>query len=229
MKILLTDDDLELCELLKEYLEHEDMQVSLCHDGQSAINTINHSQFDLLILDIMMPIKNGFETLSEIRKTSNLPVIMLTAKGDKIDRIVGLEMGADDYVAKPCDPRELVARIRAVTRRTSALDSHISPIQEHRIQQDDLILDKNNRQVSISENMIELTSTEFDFLVLLLENAGTLVTREKLSKNVLGKTLQAFDRSIDMHMSNLRKKLGLKADQQDRIKTLRGNGYQYLT
>lgn len=226
MKILLTDDDIELCELLKEYLEQEKFQVSFCHDGQSAIDLVNNESFDLLILDVMMPIKNGFETLSEVRKSSNLPVIMLTAKGDKIDRIVGLEMGADDYVSKPCDPRELVARIRAVTRRTHSLSRQKT--SKNRIQQDDLLLDKNNRQVSISETSIELTSTEFDFLELLLENAGTLVSREKLSTKVLGKRLQAFDRSIDMHMSNLRKKLGLKNNQQERIKTLRGNGYQYL-
>jgi two-component system response regulator CpxR len=229
MKILLTDDDLELCELLKEYLEQEEFEVSLCHDGESAVSAINHNQFDLLILDIMMPIKNGFETLAEIRRTNNLPVIMLTAKGDKIDRIVGLEMGADDYVAKPCDPRELVARIRAVTRRVSTIiKNNPQTYREQAIQRDDLILDKRSRQVSISNKTIDLTSTEFDFLIILLENAGALVSREKLSQDVLGKKLQTFDRSIDMHMSNLRKKLGLKLDKKERIKTLRGNGYQYL-
>ncbi len=203
------------------------MQVTLCHDGQTAVEIIANEIFDLLILDVMMPVKNGFDTLSDLRKTSSLPVIMLTAKGEKIDRIVGLEMGADDYVAKPCDPRELVARIRAVTRRTLAQSptSHGKDL----FQQDDLVLNPNNRQVTVSVKTIELTSTEFDFLLLLLENAGTLVSREKLSLNVLGKRLQSFDRSIDMHISNLRKKLGPAKNGQERIKTLRGNGYQYLT
>jgi len=228
MNILITDDDVELCDLLKEYLEHEGLQVSLCHDGQSAIEKINETQFDLLILDVMMPKKNGFETLTEIRKNSLLPVIMLTAKGDKIDRIVGLEMGADDYVAKPCDPREIVARIRAVTRRNVSTAASLKINGSDALVQEDLILNRNNRQVTVSNKNIELTSTEFDFLIALLENAGSLVTREKLSSDILGKRLQSFDRSIDMHISHLRKKLGLRKDGQERIKTLRGNGYQYL-
>ena len=232
MKILITDDDVELCELLKEYLEHEDMQVTFCHDGQTAIEKVLSENFDLLILDVMMPVKNGFDTLSELRKSTDMPVIMLTAKGDKIDRIVGLEMGADDYVAKPCDPRELVARIRAVTRRTltpSTTSQATAGQSEYLFVQGDLVLNTNNRQVTVSNKNIELTSTEFDFLLLLLENSGTLVSREKLSLDVLGKRLQSYDRSIDMHVSNLRKKLGPTKNGLDRIKTLRGNGYQYLT
>ncbi len=226
MQILIADDDIELCTLLKEYLEQEGMQVQVCHDGQSAIKLTSDQPFDLLILDVMMPKMNGFDTLSELRKYNSLPVIMLTAKGEKIDRIVGLEMGADDYVAKPCDPRELVARIRAVTRRVS--HSASIKIEQESLQFDDLTLNKSNRQVSVANIIIELTSTEFDFLVLLLENAGTLVSREILSQQALGKRLQAFDRSIDMHISNLRKKLGSRKDGDERIKTLRGNGYQYL-
>lgn len=227
MKILIADDDIEFCSLLKEYLEQEGMQISVCHDGQAAIEIAANNKFDLLILDVMMPVKSGFDTLSELRKSSDLPVIMLTAKGEKIDRIVGLEMGADDYVAKPCDPRELVARIRAVTRRTlpHSATSHGKDIFE----QDDLVLNPNNRQVHVSDKNIELTSTEFNFLLLLLEHSGTLVSREKLSLDVLGKRLQSFDRSIDMHISNLRKKIGPSQDGQERIKTLRGSGYQYLT
>ena len=229
MKILIADDDIELCQLLKEYLEQEAMSVELCHNGQRAIELTSSHAFDLMILDVMMPLKNGFDTLTELRKTSNLPIIMLTAKGDKIDRIVGLEMGADDYVAKPCDPRELVARIRAVTRR-SATDPNEDLNNSHReqITQGDLILNRHNRQVKIDGCDIELTSTEFDFLLLLIENAGSLVTRKKLSLEVLGKHLQTFDRSIDMHISHLRKKLGNTKEGKERIKTLRGNGYQYL-
>jgi len=229
MKILITDDDIELCQLLKEYLEQEDMCVELCHNGQRAIELTSSHSFDLLILDVMMPLKNGFDTLTELRKTTNLPIIMLTAKGDKIDRIVGLEMGADDYVAKPCDPRELVARIRAVTRRSNNLENQTSDqANSEQIKQADLLLNKRNRQVFIDGKDIELTSTEFDFLVLLLESAGSLVTRKKLSLEVLGKHLQTFDRSIDMHISHLRKKLGNTKEGKERIKTLRGNGYQYL-
>jgi len=226
MKILIADDDVELCALLKEYLEQEDMQVILCHDGQSAIRQSTNQVFDLIILDVMMPYKNGFDALSEIRKSNEVPVLMLTAKGDKIDRIVGLEMGADDYVAKPCDPRELVARIRAITRRSQ--QTATNAVTKSLLVQQDIELNRNNRQVSVAGIAIELTSTEFDFLELLLLNAGSLVSREKLSIDGLGKRLQSFDRSIDMHISNLRKKLGLTKDGQERIKTLRGNGYQYL-
>jgi two-component system, OmpR family, response regulator CpxR len=225
MRLLIADDDIELCHLLKEYLEQEGFSVSLSHDGQSALEQLSSQEFDLLILDVMMPVKSGFDTLLELRKSNNVPVLMLTAKGEKIDRIVGLEMGADDYVTKPCDPRELVARIRAITRRTNTI---VSVQRQEIIIQNDLSLNRSNREVIVKQQQIELTSTEFDFLQLLLENAGTLVSREKLSEKILGKRLQAYDRSIDMHISNLRKKLGPSQDNNDRIKTLRGNGYQYL-
>jgi len=226
MNVLIADDDKELCDLLEEFLGQEDINVDCVHDGQSAINKLSTKTFDLLILDVMMPKKNGFDTLSELRRSNQIPVIMLTAKGDRIDRIVGLEMGADDYLPKPCDPRELVARIRAVTRRSNLNNSVL--VSQEPLTQDNLALSPNNRQVKVAEKQVELTSTEFDCLQLLLENAGSLVSRELLSEKALGKKLQAFDRSIDMHISNIRKKLGLKADGQERIKTLRGCGYQYL-
>jgi len=226
MKVLIADDDKELCSLLEEFLEQEAIQVECVHDGQSAIDKLSVDNFDLLILDVMMPQKNGFDTLSELRKNNQIPIIMLTAKGDKIDRIVGLEMGADDYLPKPCDPRELVARIRAVVRRSSHTNEQL--LSQEALTEDNLVLTPNNRQVRVADSPIELTSTEFDCLQLLLVNAGTLVSRESLSEKALGKKLQAFDRSIDMHISNIRKKLGLKADGQERIKTLRGCGYQYL-
>jgi len=224
MKILIADDDIELCHLLKEYLEQESMQVQLAHDGISAIEMVQEGHFDLLILDVMMPKMTGFDVLKQLRKNDEIAIIMLTAKGEKIDRIVGLEMGADDYIAKPCDPRELVARIRAVTRRSNINE----PAQADKYCLDDLTLVKSSREVFIANKAIELTSTEFDFLLLLTSPAGVLVSRESLSKNVLGKRLQTFDRSIDMHISNLRKKLGLNAAGATRIKTLRGNGYQYV-
>lgn len=226
MNILIADDDIELCQLLKEYLEQEGMQVQLTHDGVSTIETVQQHDFDLLILDVMMPEMTGFEVLKQLRKNNEIAIIMLTAKGEKIDRIVGLEMGADDYIAKPCDPRELVARIRAVTRRS--IHNKTTKTKVDRLCLDDLILLKNSREVFIADRAIDLTSTEFDFLVLLTAEAGTLVSRESLSQNVLGKRLQTFDRSIDMHISNLRKKLGLNSTGVVRIKTSRGNGYQYV-
>lgn len=231
MNLLLVDDDIELCQLLKEYLEQEAMHVSICHNGADAIEAIKKNTFDLMVLDVMMPVKNGFDTLSEIRRNNDLPVIMLTAKGDKIDRIVGLEMGADDYVPKPCDPRELVARIRAIARRTNQQQNgHSNNLTNghDKIEQDDVLLNKSNRQVLVNQRPVELTATEFDSLELLLRHSGELVSRETISQEVLGKRLQSFDRSIDMHVSNLRKKLGLRTDGLERIKTLRGNGYQYL-
>ncbi len=224
MKILIADDDIELCHLLKEYLEQEAMHVLLAHDGVSAIEMVQEHRFDLLILDVMMPQMTGFEVLQHLRKKDDIAIIMLTAKGEKIDRIVGLEMGADDYIAKPCDPRELVARIRAVTRRSITIE----PAKSDKIHLDDLTLIESSREVFIDNKEIELTSTEFDFLLLLTSQAGTLVSRESLSKEVLGKRLQTFDRSIDMHISNLRKKLGPNSAGMTRIKTLRGNGYQYV-
>jgi len=226
MNILIADDDIELCHLLKEYLEQEGMQVQLAHNGVSAIEAVQQQDFDLLILDVMMPEMTGFEVLKYLRKNDEIAIIMLTAKGEKIDRIVGLEMGADDYIAKPCDPRELVARIRAVTRRSGQSES--AHHKTDKICLDDLTLLKNSRQVFIDDRAIDLTSTEFDFLVLLTAQVGALVSRENLSQNVLGKRLQTFDRSIDMHISNLRKKLGLNSAGVVRIKTSRGNGYQYV-
>ncbi|MEP1741041.1 MAG: response regulator transcription factor [Kangiellaceae bacterium] len=226
MNIIIADDDIELCNLLKQYLENENMSVDICHNGQDAVEKISQNEYNLLILDVMMPVLNGFDALSNLRKSSDLPVIMLTAKGEKIDRIVGLEMGADDYVAKPCDPRELVARIRAITRRTHKPIT--SAVNNEETSLGDIQLSHSTRVVKVSNKVIELTSTEFDFLERLLSNAGNIVTREQLSREVLGKRLQAFDRSIDMHISNLRKKLGERQDGLERIKTIRGNGYQLL-
>jgi len=227
-QLLIADDDTELCQLLSDYLSQEGFMVDLVHNGEDAVQQVALKPYDLLILDVMMPQKNGFEALQEIRQKTLLPVIMLTAKGEKIDRIVGLEMGADDYVAKPCDPRELVARIRAVTRRTThPPQTEQQPISTI-ISINQVTLDKSNRQVELNGSEIELTSTEFDLLKLLMEHAGELVSREMISEICLGKKLQTFDRSIDMHLSNVRKKLGEFEASKLRIKTIRGNGYQYL-
>ena len=227
IKILIADDDIELCELLKTYLEQEAMLVDLVHNGEDAIRYCQENSIDLLILDVMMPIKNGFDALREIRQKSNLPVLMLTAKGDKIDRIVGLEMGADDYVAKPCDPRELTARIRAIIRR--AMQSNTTSTAEKILIIDDVSLNNNSREVKVNDRSIDLTSTEFDLLKLLMEKFGQFVTRDVISEQILGKKLQSYDRSIDMHVSHIRKKLGLTSNNHERIKTLRGNGYQFVS
>ncbi len=226
LNILIADDDKALCELLSEYLSQEGFVVESVFDGQEAVIQARCNQYDLLILDVMMPEKNGFDVLSEIRQFTQLPVIMLTAKGEKLDRIIGLEMGADDYIAKPCDPRELVARIRAIFRRVNkpvAIESVASKLIIG-----DLKLDTANREVELNGKLLDLTSTEFDLLKLLVSNAGALVSREKISEQCLGRKLQPFDRSIDMHLSNVRRKLGCYANKKERIKTVRGSGYQYL-
>lgn len=228
LKILIADDDNELCELLSSYLTQEGFEINTVFDGQEAVIQTRMQQYDLLILDVMMPMKNGFDVLTEVRQYSQLPVIMLTAKGEKLDRIVGLEMGADDYIAKPCDPRELVARIRAIFRRTSRTSEDNYDKQSTMIEVGDLCMDSANREVKLSESIIDLTSTEFDLLKLLVTHAGSLVSREKISEECLGKKLQPFDRSIDMHLSNVRKKLGPYSSNKERIKTVRGSGYQYL-
>jgi len=173
-----------------------------------------------------MPKLNGFETLKELRLSSEMAVIMLTAKTDMINRIVGLEMGADDYIAKPCDPRELIARIRAVTRRTVSETTTIT--DENIVKLDDVTIMRTSRHVLVADKSLDLTSAEFNLLLVLTDNAGALVTREMLSKEGLGKRLKRYDRSIDVHVSSLRKKLGIDALSRERIKTIHGAGYQYV-
>lgn len=226
MNILIADDDAELCQLLKQYLEQEGMAVEIAADGISAIERLKVKDFDLLILDVMMPRLNGFDTLKALRMTSDIAIIMLTAKGEKIDRITGLEMGADDYLAKPCDPDELIARIRAVTRRSQTTKAEKQG--DELVTLDNLTIIKTSRQARLNNELLELTTTEFDLLLLLAEQAGILVSRESLSEFGLGKPLQSHDRSIDVHISHLRKKLGEDLLGRERIKTVRGTGYQFL-
>jgi len=233
MNILIADDDAELCQLLKQYLEQEGMAVETAADGISAIERLKVKDFDLLILDVMMPRLNGFDTLKTLRMTSDIAIIMLTAKGEKIDRITGLEMGADDYLAKPCDPDELIARIRAVTRRSQATkaDKRATRVEKQDddvITLDNLTIIKTSRQAMLNNEILELTTTEYDLLLLLTDKAGILVSRENLSELGLGKPLQIHDRSIDVHISHLRKKLGEDLLGRERIKTVRGTGYQFL-
>lgn len=228
-RILIVDDDIELCELLTDYLSQEGFDIRCVHDGEQAAIRVKQESYDLMVLDVMLPKKNGFEVLKEVSYLQKTPVLMLTAKGDEVDRILGLEMGADDYLSKPCNPRELTARIRSIIRRAQAMPPQFSgEVQARDLIYQDLKLLDTRREVYVGNELIELTATEFHILHLLLQSAGTLVTRELISEQCLGRKLTAFDRSIDMHISHLRKKLGTASDGQERIKTIRGVGYQYV-
>jgi two-component system response regulator CpxR len=221
--ILLADDDVELSDLLKEYFESEGFQVRVAHDGASALEQARQPGLDLMVLDIMMPEMNGMDVLKELRRDSRLPVIMLTARGDDMDRILGLELGADDYVPKPCNPRELLARIRAVMRRVPAAAEG-----EHAlITTDELELNQGNRTLKKSGEPVDLTSTEFSILLELLQHRGEVVSKRDLYLSALGREPVAHDRSLDMHVSNLRRKLGPDPRGDNRIETIRGIGYQF--
>ncbi|AKE52944.1 response regulator [Kangiella geojedonensis] len=227
-KLLLADDDIELCQLLHEYLSQEGFEITLAHDGASAAKLILNDSFDLMVLDVMLPNLNGFDVLKEVRKESQVPILMLTARGDEIDRIVGLELGADDYIGKPCNPRELTARIRSILRRTEA-DYSRKKKKLRSIHLDDLYINPGSREALVNNQAMKLTATEFDILYLLANQAGELVKRDVLSEKCLGRSLEAYDRSIDMHISNLRRKLGTDIKGEERIKTVRGVGYQYVS
>src|SRR4051794_32385293 len=221
-KILIIDDDEELCELVSEYLTVEGFDVVAVNDGESGLEAAESGKYDLAILDVMLPKMNGFEVLRHLRQKSKLPVLMLTARGDDMERIVGLEIGADDYLPKPFNPRELVARIRAILRRThSAAGEALVP---DIIKVGDVELDPARRSVHHHGKPVELTSVEFGLLQVPLREAGRVVTREALVDEVLGRKFSPFDRSIDMHVSKVRKKLG-DTDTEDHIKTVRGAGY----
>ncbi len=219
--ILIADDDTELCELLHEYLGQEGFDVRLAHDGEQALVESRRPGLDAMVLDIMMPLMNGIDVLRNLRKESGLPVIMLTARGDDLDRIIGLELGADDYLAKPANPRELLARIRAILRR-----SHGHSLAAV-LKVGDLMLNQAGRELHRDGELTELTSTEFSILQLLLQRSGEVVEKKDLYLAALGREPVAYDRSIDMHISNLRRKLGPAKDGNERIETIRGIGYQY--
>jgi len=219
--VLLADDDIELCELLREYLQQEGFDVLLAHDGETALAEATTPAVDVMVLDIMMPRMNGIEVLKQLRKDHQLPVIMLTARGDDLDRILGLELGADDYLPKPCNPRELVARLRAVLRRTAG------HVVAGAIQVEDLTIDPGCRQAWLDEQELDLTSTEFSVLSALLQRPGHVISKRDLYLAALGREPVRYDRSIDMHVSNLRRKLGPKPGGEPRIETVRGLGYQY--
>lgn len=223
--ILLADDDVEWTELLGEYLTRDGFRTISAQDGASALKRLrdrSEEMPDLLVLDVMMPRMNGLEVLRELRRDSQLPVLMLTARGEDTERIIGLELGADDYLAKPCNPRELVARLRAILRRSQP-ESQAMGNGSQRLA--DLELLPGSRQLRCGGEPLSLTSTEFSLLSLLMGRAGQLVDRETLYSEVLGRPPEAFDRSIDMHLSNLRRKLGPHPEGGDRFETIRGHGY----
>ncbi|MFP5264840.1 MAG: response regulator transcription factor [Blastocatellia bacterium] len=227
-RILVVDDDLDLCELLAKYLRREGLEVEMAHDGNLGVERALSGEYALVVLDVMMPGLNGFDALSSIRSKSSLPVLMLTARGDDVDRIVGLEMGADDYLPKPFNPRELVARIRAILRRARLEPGEVNaPASPERLSIGDVELDKGTRIVRRGGEQVPLTSVEYDLLEALMRSAGVVVSREELVRSILGRSFTPYDRSIDTHLSNLRKKLGHHVDGVERIKTIRGVGYIY--
>ncbi len=202
--VLIADDDQALCQMLEEYLELEGFEVSLAHDGEMALSTALEIKPDVIMLDVMMPIINGFDVLRELRKQSSIPVLMLTARGDDVDSIVGLELGADDYLGKPSSPRVIVARLRALLRRSSllmTLASLGSPIEVG-----NLTVDTQMRTATLKGEELMLTSSEFNILTTLAKHVGTVLTKSELSESAMGRPLELFDRSIDMHVSHLRKK-----------------------
>ncbi len=226
-RILIIDDDTELCALLAEYLEPEGFAVECVHDGDDAPAAALSGKYAFVVLDVMLPGLGGFEILRRIRAQSQIPVLMLTARGSDLDRILGLEIGADDYLAKPFNPRELVARIHAVQRRVAG-PKPLTPARET-LQVDDVVIDLGTRVVSLRGEPVELTSVEYNALETLLRAAGKITSREELSRKALGRKLQPYDRSIDMHISNIRRKLGTLPGGGERIKTVRSSGYFYAS
>lgn len=223
---MIIDDDEDLCELVSEYLNVEGFDVSSVNDGETGLKRALSGDYDMVILDVMLPKMNGFDVLRNLRLESKLPVIMLTARGDDMERIVGLEIGADDYLPKPFNPRELAARLRAILRRSHETNPEAGEAAE-KIVVDGISVSPSSRTAVMGEIEINLTSVEFELLLELLREAGRIVKKEDLSERVLERKLSPFDRSLDMHISNLRKKLGARADGSERIKTIRSVGYIY--
>ncbi|MDK2779111.1 MAG: response regulator transcription factor [Pseudomonadota bacterium] len=222
MNLLLIDDDQELCALLARYLERELFRVTAVHTAQAGLDEALSGKYQAVVLDIMLPGGDGLEILRTIRQRSDLPVVMLTAKGEEMDRIRGLEIGADDYLPKPCNPRELSARLRSVLRRGRSGD-----ITEASICLDELQINLDQHEVLRDGDPMDLTVTEFNILTVLARDAGKVVEKNRLAEQSLQRSLTLFDRSLDMHLSNLRKKLGPNRQGDPRIRTVRGVGYMY--
>jgi DNA-binding response OmpR family regulator len=221
-RILIVDDDEDLFQLVSQFLEPEGFRVEGAHDGPHGLERALSGDYSLVVLDIMLPDMGGLEVLRHLRQKSSVPVLILTARGEDVDRIVGLEIGADDYLPKPFNPRELLASIRAILRRSKE-----TALRDNKLEVGDVELDPGTRTVHSAGKKIELTAVEFNLLEQLLRSAGRIVEREQLAEKVLGRKLSALDRSLDVHVSNLRKKLGARSDGEERIKTIRGVGYIY--
>jgi two-component system response regulator CpxR len=221
VRLLLIDDDTELCALLAEFLKGEGFAVESAHEGQRGLDRALHEGFSLVILDVMLPGLDGFEILRRLRKESRVPVLMLTARSEDVDRIIGLELGADDYLPKPFNPRELAARVRAILRRYEPR----APANAQRLEVNGVALDPASRQVTVDGEPADLTTFEFDILEMLMRAAGRVLSRDDLMENLYNRQATSFDRSIDMHISHLRRKL---ETHREIIKTVRGAGYQFL-
>jgi DNA-binding response OmpR family regulator len=221
--VLIIDDDQELCALLSDFLVLEGFQPSAIHDGAEAVSHLRSSQYDAIILDVMLPGMQGLEVLRKLREFSHTPILMLTARGEDTDRIVGLEMGADDYLPKPCNPRELAARLRAILRRSEAApDNSVGDDIQAGLTQ----LNTSNRSASFNGKDLNLTSAEFNVLHVLLSLAGQVVDKESISQQALGRPLSAYDRSVDVHISKIRKKFAAQGGD-NLIISVRGAGYQF--
>jgi DNA-binding response OmpR family regulator len=220
-RVLIVDDDVELCSLLADRLLPEGFELEAAYDGASGLERARSGEHSIVILDLMLPVLNGLDVLRRLRSQSDIPVLILTARGEDVERILGLEIGADDYLPKPFNPRELIARLRAILRRTARISMETS-----RITVGDVTLDPAAREATAGGKQLELTSVEFALLERFLREAGHVMTREHLTETVLGRKLGPFDRVIDVHVSNLRKKLG-SIREGERIKAVRGAGYQF--
>ncbi len=227
VSVLLIDDDTELTKLLEEYLQSEQLHLDAAHDGPSGLQKALANQYAVVILDVMLPGMSGLDVLKQLRQKSAVPVLMLTARGSELDRILGLELGADDYLPKPFNPRELVARLRAILRRTTngttagagaGQPVHLADVELH----------PESRSITCAGKPVGLTGAEFDLLAAFLRNPGKIISREDLTQAALGRPMSPMDRSIDVHVSNLRRKLGSYEGDQERIKAIRGSGYVYL-
>ncbi|CAH0352376.1 response regulator transcription factor [Aquabacterium sp. CECT 9606] len=227
-KVLIVDDDVDLTAMLSQFLIREGFQVHVVHDGETGVEEATGGDYSVVVMDIMMPRISGIEALRRIRNTSNVPVLMLTARGDNIDRIVGLDMGADDYVPKPFNPGELVARIRAILRRVDGRDSATTNRGARELQAGGLKLWLGSRRAQWHDQPLELTGTEYTLLEVLARHAGQLVSRQDISMQAFGQPLGPFDRRIDVHISSIRQKLGMRSDGQSWIQSVRGQGYQLL-
>ncbi|PTT41835.1 DNA-binding response regulator [Acidovorax sp. HMWF018] len=227
-RVLLVDDDVELTEMLSLYLTREGFLVHAMHDGESGSAEAVRGSYAIVVLDIMMPRMSGIETLRRIRASSQVPVLMLTARGENVDRIVGLDMGADDYVPKPCTPGELAARIRAILRRTEMREATSAHATARILHAGQLALWPGSRRALWCGQQLELTGTEFSLLEVLARHAGQLVSKDNISQQAFGKPLARFDRRIDVHISSIRQKLGARPDGQSWIQSVRGRGYQLL-